>query len=73
MQIPDVVEGCPVVDGARSRDPRFPWVVICELPQKSESSDRYVVWYVDQEGDTNSGIYTQILDEARAAFEARVS
>ena len=49
----EFVEGCRVIDKARSRDENFPWVVICERPEPSEDSHCFVVWYVDeQEGPT---------------------
>ncbi len=67
----EFVEGCRVIDKARSRDERFPWVVICELPEPSEDSHRFVVWYVDDARRASNGYYADTADEARAAIEHR--
>ena len=69
----EFVDGCRVVDKARSKDGKFPWVVICELPEPIKGSDRFVVWYVDREGRASVGDYTETADAARAAFESRVA
>ncbi len=70
----ELVDGCPVLGKSRSKDPRFPWVVLCELPEpeeRFEGASRYVVWYVDQHGTPCTGSYQQTHDDALAVFEIR--
>ena len=75
MSDPELIDGLPVLEKRPATDPRFPWVVLCELPEPEggfeEDADRYVVWYVDRDGKPSIGIYEQMLDDALAAFESR--
>ncbi len=75
MSKQELVDGCPVLEKGRSRDARFLWVVLCELPEPEggfeEGADRYVVWYVDQHATPSIGIYKQTRDAALAVFENR--
>ena len=71
----ELVDGCPVLGKSPSKDPRFAWVVICELPEPEdgfgEDAHRYVVWYVDQHGTTSIGSYQQTHDAALTVFRIR--
>ncbi len=71
----ELVDGCPVLGKSRSKDGRFPWVVLCELPEPEggfgEDAHRYVVWYVDQTGTPHMGSYQQTYDAALAVFQIR--
>ena len=71
------VEGCPVLGKGHSKDGRFPWVVLCELPELEEGFDehahRYVVWYVDQHGTPHMGSHQQTFDAALAVLAIRKS
>ena len=66
----DTVDGVCVLDRRRSKDPRFPWVVVCELTNPNDS-DRYVVWYEDARGRHSVGYYTSSRYDAQAEFERR--
>ena len=66
----DTIEGAAVLDRGRSNDPRFPWVVLCQVPRKGL---RWVVWYEDDEGARSIGYYTTSIDDARAEFERRTA
>ena len=69
------VKGCLILNDGISKDPRFPRVVLCELPEPrggfEEGANRYVVWYVDQRGMPSIGSYKQTRDAALAVFESR--
>lgn len=68
----DTVAGVRVLDRGRSKDSRFPWVVLCELPKaKTGDADRYVVWYEGERGRHSIGYYTSSRDDAQAEFERR--
>ena len=71
------VDGCPVLGKGVSKDPRFPWVVLCALPEPEggfeEDAHRYVVWYVDQTGTPHIGSYQQTYDAALGVFQIRAS
>ena len=70
-----LIGGCKVLEEGRSADRRFPSVVVCELPEPEggfeEDANRYVVWYVDQQGTPNIGSYQKTLDAAGAIFDGR--
>jgi hypothetical protein len=67
----DTIEGVLLLDRERARDRRFPWVVLCELPDAKLGPERFVVWYEDSRGRRSIGYYTTRRDDAQAEFERR--
>ena len=67
----DTVAGVRELDRRRSRDLRFPSVVLCELPYPTDIAERYVVWYEDRRGRRSIGYYTTSRDDAQAEFDRR--
>ena len=72
----ELVQGCRVLNAGISKDPRFPRVVLCELPEPEggfeEGADWYVVWYVDQHGKPSIGSYHQTREAALVVFQDRI-
>ena len=66
----DTVDGVRVLDRGRSKNFRFPWVVLCEVLHPM-SEERYVVWYEDRQGLRSVGYYTTRREDAQAEFERR--
>ena len=52
-----------------STDPNHPWVVLCYDPAMTENY--WVVWLVDDDGDTVTGDYHYTLGNARTDFDSR--
>ena len=52
-----------------STDPDHPWVVLCYDPAMRD--DWWVIWLVDDDGDTVAGEYHTTLGNARTDFESR--
>ena len=67
----DTVDGYRVLERGRSRDPRFPWVVLCERIEITDGGERYAVWYEDRPGRRSIGHYTNSRDDAQSEFERR--
>jgi len=67
----DTVDGYRELERGRSRNSRFPWVVLCERTDVTDGGERYVVWYEDQRRRRSIGYYTNSRDDAQAEFERR--
>ena len=68
----DTVNGVRVLDRGRSGNPRFPFVVLCEVPdRRTDTAECFVVWFEDPLGRRSVGYYTNTFDDARAEFERR--
>ena len=69
MALLKVNESAQVLFLKPSTDPKYPWVVLCYDP--AMQNDKWVVWFVDDDGDTIDGGYYATPEEARADFDSR--
>lgn len=48
------------------------WIVLCDISSENED-DPYVVWWMDENGNTSSGLYCGTIEEAAEKYERRVT
>ena len=68
MALLNVNETAEVLFLKPSKDPGYPWLVLCYDPTMK---DPWVVWFTDDDGDTITGGYYATLEGARADFDSR--
>ena len=82
MGEPRIIGGCSVLKAAPAREHSRYEVVICQLPDVKEGEQprtrsattgvpRYVVWYIDNKGNTTDGRYYKEREAGHAEFERR--
>ncbi len=64
-----MIKDCDVLYLKPSEQTGHPWAVVCHDP--SAPTDKYVVWYVDEDGDTIVGGYHPTVQEALDDFHSR--
>ena len=69
MALLKVNESAQVLFLKPSTDPKYPWVVLCY--DTAMRDDKWVVWLVDDDGNTAVGYYQPTLEKARADFDSR--
>lgn len=70
MALVKVNERAQVLFLKPSADGRHPWVVLCY--DTAMKNKKWVVWLVDDDGDTVTGGYHSTLEAAKADFDSRL-